>query len=109
VCLYIDPDDKGVMVNIFYKHSRVKQYLKEGRAMRIETVVNCPRDLACNARLPNLAELQDKARAINRRIQHRQDLLIMLVRRSTRRATKGLRNRAYRLLAQAHDESSYSP
>ncbi len=64
----IDPDDKGVVVNIFYKHSRVKQYLKEGRAMRIETVVNCPRDLACNARLPNLAELQDKARAINRRI-----------------------------------------
>ena len=56
------------MVNIFYKHSRVKQYLKEGQAMRIETVINCPRDLACNARLPNLAELQDKARAINRRI-----------------------------------------
>src|SRR5580692_6384284 len=64
----IDPDDKGVVVNIFYKHSRVKQYLKEGRALRIETVINCPRDLACNARLPNLAELQDKARAINRRI-----------------------------------------
>ena len=64
----IDPDDKGVVVNIFYKHSRVKQYLKEGRAMRIEAVINCPRDLACNARLPNLAELQDKARAINRRI-----------------------------------------
>jgi hypothetical protein len=64
----IDPDDKGVVVNIFYKHSRVKQYLKKGRAMRIETVVNCPRDLACNARLPNLDELRDKARAINRRI-----------------------------------------
>src|SRR5215470_5521869 len=64
----IDPDDKGVVVNVFYKHSRVKQYLKEGRALRIETVVNSPRDLACNARLPNLDELQDKARAINRRI-----------------------------------------
>jgi hypothetical protein len=64
----IDPDDKGVVVNIFYKHSRVKQYLKEGRAMRIETVVNSPRDLACNARLPNLDELQGKARAINKRI-----------------------------------------
>jgi len=36
--------------------------------MRIETVINAPRDLRCNARLPNLAELQDKARAINRRI-----------------------------------------
>jgi hypothetical protein len=64
----IDPDDKGVVVNIFYKHSRVKQYLKDGRALRIETVINCPRDLGCNARLPNLAELQDKARACNRRI-----------------------------------------
>ena len=64
----IDPDDKGVVVNVFYKHSRVKQYLKEGRALRIETVVNSPRDLACNTRLPNLDELQDKARAINRRI-----------------------------------------
>ena len=64
----IDPDDKGVVVNIFYKHSRVKQYLKEGRAMRIETVINCPRDLACNARLPNLDELQAKARAVNGRI-----------------------------------------
>ena len=31
--------------------------------MRIETVINSPRDLRCNARLPNLAELQDKARA----------------------------------------------
>src|SRR6266571_5330333 len=64
----IDPDDKGVVVNIFYKHSRVKQYLKQGRALRIETVVNSPRDLACNTRLPNLDELQGKARAINRRI-----------------------------------------
>jgi hypothetical protein len=64
----IDPDDKGVVVNIFYKHSRVKQYLKQGRAMRIETVINCPRDLACNARLPNLDELQAKARAVNGRI-----------------------------------------
>ena len=31
--------------------------------MRIETVVNAPRDLGCNARLPNLDELQAKARA----------------------------------------------
>jgi hypothetical protein len=64
----IGPDTGQVVVNVFYKHSRVKQYLKDGRAMRIETVINSPRDLRCNARLPNLAELQDKARAINRRI-----------------------------------------
>jgi hypothetical protein len=36
--------------------------------MRIETVVNAPRDLGCNARLPNLDELQARARAANRRI-----------------------------------------
>ena len=54
------------MLNVFYKHSRVKQYLKDGRAMRIETVINAPRDLGCNARLPNLDELQAKARAVNR-------------------------------------------
>ena len=64
----IGPDTGGVVLNIFYKHSRIKQYLKDGRAMRIETVINAPRDLGCNARLPNLAELQAKARACNRRI-----------------------------------------
>ncbi len=41
-------DNGGVIVNVFYKHSRIKQYLKDGRAMRIETVVNAPRDLGCN-------------------------------------------------------------
>src|SRR5246500_3561220 len=61
-------DNGGVLVNVFYKHSRIKQYLKDGRAMRIETVVNAPRDLGCNARLPNLDELQAKARAASRRI-----------------------------------------
>src|ERR1035441_10151453 len=64
----IGPDAGGVVLNVFYKHSRIKQYLKDGRAMRIETVINAPRDLGCNARLPNLDELQAKARACNRRI-----------------------------------------
>ncbi len=64
----LGPDTGGVVLNVFYKHSRIKQYLKDGRAMRIETVINAPRDLGCNARLHNLAELQDKARACNRRI-----------------------------------------
>ena len=50
----IGPDAGGVVLNVFYKHSRVKQYLKDGRAMRIETVINGPRDIGCNARLPNL-------------------------------------------------------
>src|SRR5690348_6769627 len=29
-----------VTVNAFYKHSRIKQYLKDGRALRVETVIN---------------------------------------------------------------------
>jgi len=61
-------DNGGVLVNVFYKHSRIKQYLKDGKAMRIETVVNAPRDLGCKARLPNLDELQARARAANRRL-----------------------------------------
>lgn len=57
-----------VNVNAFYRHSRIKQYLKDGRALRIETVVNDPYDLGCQRRLPNLDELQTKARSVNRRL-----------------------------------------
>src|SRR5215468_8372176 len=64
----VGPDTGSVVLNLFYKHSRVKQYLKDGKAMRIETVVNSPRDLRCLARLPHLDELQAKARAANHRI-----------------------------------------
>jgi len=57
-----------VTVNVFYKHSRIKEYLKEGRALRIETVVNSPTDLGVQRRLHNLAELVTKAKAANRRL-----------------------------------------
>ena len=57
-----------VTLNVFYKHSRIKQYLKDGRALRIETVVNDPRDLRCNRMLTNLDELEAKARAINNQL-----------------------------------------
>ena len=57
-----------VTLNVFYKNSRLKQYLKDGVALRIETVVNDPKDLRCNRMLHNLPELQDKARAINARL-----------------------------------------
>jgi hypothetical protein len=36
--------------------------------MRIETVVNAPCDLGCNARAAHLAELQARARAVNQRM-----------------------------------------
>ncbi len=60
--------DTDVTVNAFFKHSRVKQYLKDGRALRIETVVNSPDDLRCHRRLAHLDELQTKARDVNRRL-----------------------------------------
>jgi hypothetical protein len=60
--------DTDVTLNAFYKHSRVKQYLKGGRALCIETVVNSPDDLRCHRRLQHLDELQAKARDVNRRL-----------------------------------------
>jgi hypothetical protein len=59
-----------VTINAFYRHSRIKQYLKDGRALRIETVINSPTDLRIGRRLHNLAELQDAGRAINTRLLH---------------------------------------
>jgi hypothetical protein len=57
-----------VKIDFSYKHSRVKQYLKEGRALRIETVVNKPADLDVLARIEHLPELVTKARAVNDRV-----------------------------------------
>ncbi len=57
-----------VKLEFRYKHSRVKQYLKDGRALRIETVVNKPSDLGVLARLEHMPELVGKARAVNRRL-----------------------------------------
>ena len=57
-----------VTVNVGYKHSRTKEYFKEGRALRIETVVNDPTDLDVKRRLMHLPELQRKARDVNRRL-----------------------------------------
>lgn len=57
-----------VKLEFRYKHSRVKQYLKEGRALRIETVINKPSDLDVLARLEHLPELIAKARGVNGRL-----------------------------------------
>jgi catechol 2,3-dioxygenase-like lactoylglutathione lyase family enzyme len=57
-----------VKMDFAYKHSRVKQYLKEGRAFRIETVINKPSDIGVLARLEHLPELIDKAHEINARL-----------------------------------------
>jgi hypothetical protein len=55
-------------LSVQYKNSRVKQYFKEGRALRTETVINNPKDLGVNKSLKNLPYLRDIARNINRRL-----------------------------------------
>ena len=57
-----------VKMDFRYKHSRVKQYLKEGRALRIETVINKPADLGVLARIGHLPELVERARQVNHRL-----------------------------------------
>jgi hypothetical protein len=58
----------AVRIDFRYKHSRVKQYLKGGRALRVETVINNPSDVGVARRLHNLPELIDKARQVNHRL-----------------------------------------
>jgi hypothetical protein len=57
-----------VKMDVTFKHSRIKQYLKEGRAYRIETVINKPADIGVLARLEHLPELIGKARQVNDRL-----------------------------------------
>jgi len=57
-----------VKVDFSFRHSRVKQYLKEGRALRIETVINKPSDLGVLSRIVHLPELVERGRAINDRL-----------------------------------------
>ncbi|MGH3841726.1 MAG: hypothetical protein ACRDS0_09835 [Pseudonocardiaceae bacterium] len=57
-----------VTLNAYFRHSRVKSYLKCGRAFRIETVVNDPGDLGLLRGLAHLEELSVKARDVNRRM-----------------------------------------
>lgn len=57
-----------VRMDFTYKNSRVKQYLKESRALRIETVINKPSDIGVLARLEHLPELIGKASAVNHRL-----------------------------------------
>jgi hypothetical protein len=45
-------------LHIDYKHSRIKQYHKEGRALRTETTINDTRDFGIGKRLHNLPALR---------------------------------------------------
>ncbi len=57
-----------VTLNAYFRHSRVKSYLKCGRAFRIETVVNNTADLGVARRIEHLPEIWSKARDVNRRM-----------------------------------------
>jgi len=60
----------GVQPNLYltYKHSGVKQYFKENRALRTETTINNPWDFRVNKDLANWAYLRQLASAINQRL-----------------------------------------
>ncbi len=55
-------------LNAYFRHSRVKCYLKEGRAFRIETVINDHGDLGVLRRLEHLDEIFARGRDVNRRM-----------------------------------------
>lgn len=55
-------------LSITYKSSRVKQYLKQGRAIRTETVINQPNDVGVQRRVTHLEELRAITKGVNRRI-----------------------------------------
>jgi hypothetical protein len=55
-------------LHVDYKKSRIKQYHKEGEALRTETTVNDTRDFAIGRRIANLADLRKIGFAANRRL-----------------------------------------
>ena len=55
-------------LHIDYKRSRIKQYHKEGRALRTETTINDPRDFGIGKRLSNLPALRRLGFHANRRL-----------------------------------------
>jgi hypothetical protein len=61
-------------LHVDYKHSRIKQYHKEGRALRTETTINDTRDFGIGKRLSNLAALRQVGFQANRRLLHVQTI-----------------------------------
>jgi hypothetical protein len=55
-------------LHVDYKHSRIKQYHKESRALRTETTINDTRDFGIGKRLKNLPALRQIGFQANRRL-----------------------------------------
>lgn len=67
---------QGVVPSLWvdYKSTTIKQYFKQGRAIRTETTVNNTRDFGIGRRIENLPALRDVAFSANRRLLHVQQL-----------------------------------
>jgi hypothetical protein len=55
-------------LHVDYKHSRIKQYHKEGQALRTETTINDPADFGLGKRLSALPALRARGFAANQRL-----------------------------------------
>ena len=55
-------------LHVDYKHTTIKQYHKEGRALRTETTINDTRDFRIGKRLTNLPALREVGFTANRRL-----------------------------------------
>ena len=55
-------------LHVDYKHTTIKQYHKEGRALRTETTINDTRDFEIGKRLTNLPALREIGFCANRRL-----------------------------------------
>ena len=51
-----------------YKNAKIKQYHKEGRALRTETTINDPGDFGIRKRLTHLPALREIGLSANRRL-----------------------------------------
>jgi hypothetical protein len=67
---------EGVTPSLYvdYKHARIKQYHKEGKALRTETTINDTTDFSIGKRLTNLPALREIGFSANRRLLHVQRL-----------------------------------
>jgi hypothetical protein len=55
-------------IHVHYKNARIKEYYKEGRALRVETTINDTRDFRIGKRLKNLPQLREIGFSANRRL-----------------------------------------
>jgi hypothetical protein len=55
-------------LHVDYKNTKIKQYHKEGRALRTETTINDPREFGLSKRLTNLPALRQIGFTANRRL-----------------------------------------